>query len=183
MIRLMRSTQTLFALALTAALPALLPAQSPAPAAHTHAAAPVADSTTKRMKTPCPLHLTTLELTPVQDTALRAIRAAHMAEMKAVKARLAPTAAKSDTTAKAMHTPELKDAMQASMKRAREAVRATLGDAQRVRFDEAAAAHAAEKDAMAAAGSEHACECCDDHAKDGHAKDGHAKKEGAAHKH
>ena len=113
-------------------------------AAH-HAAHPGAG-----MKNPCPLHLTTLDLTPAQDSSVRAIRAAHMDEMKAAKA-----AAGGKVPA---------DTMKASMARAKEAVRALLTDAQRTTFDAAVSAHEAEKAEMKARGEAHDCEkCCAAH--------------------
>ena len=134
---------------------ALVAAARPAAAQHdAHAGhAPAAHA----MRTPCPLHLDSLALTPVQDTALVAIRAAHMAEMKAVKARLGmPT--------DSAHHPAHHEAMQASMARSLDAVRAILDDTQRVRFEAAVAAHAAEKKARRASGQPHDCgECCKGH--------------------
>jgi hypothetical protein len=97
-----------------------------------HAAHHAAQPTGERMKTPCPLHLTTLDLTPAQAYAFKAIREAHMAEMK-------PEAA----------TPEkmkaTQDSMKASMARALDAARTVLTAPQRETFDAAVKAHDAEK--------------------------------------
>ena len=122
-----------------------------------------------RMTTDCPMHLTTLALSPVQDSAFAAIRAAHRAEMHAVHERLGMKgehAAGHDMKqhhASAQAAP-MREAMQASMKRSLEAARAVLTDAQRVKFDAAAEAHAQEKKSLAASGAEHECgDCCPDH--------------------
>jgi hypothetical protein len=127
-----------------------------------------------RMETPCPMHLTDLALTPVQDSAFVAIRAAHRAEVRAVHARLgletpaghekrkmhADHPAKADDPA---HEPA-HDAMKASMARSIEAARAVLTDAQRVRFDAAVTAHKAEKEKLSSSGTKHSCgDCCPDH--------------------
>jgi hypothetical protein len=154
-------------------------------------ASPIAaQSSDRRMETPCPMHLTDLSLTPVQDSAFIAIRAAHRAEVRAVHARLglampkshempamhtgqpvktpqsmphAAGAAKHDSATHAAHKPA-HEAMQASMARSLEAARAVLTDTQRARFDAAAKAHKAEKEKLAASGIEHSCsDCCPDH--------------------
>ena len=83
---------------IAAALAAQLPAASPAQQADHHARHHAAAGDSTHMRTPCPLHLTTLDLTPAQDSALRAIRAAHVAEVRAVRARLGVAAdAKTET--------------------------------------------------------------------------------------
>jgi len=173
-------------LAITLAL-ALAPAWAAAqtPAAHDahHAAQPAAE----RMKTPCPLHLTTLDLTPAQDSAFKAIRAAHMAEMKPVHAAMGmpemkhPSAGsgqaepgmKHDSSMHAAHMKAMKDvqakpeamkaahdSMTASMSRALDAARAVLTPAQRETFDAAVKAHDAEKAERKAKGLPMCAECC-----------------------
>lgn len=177
---MIRLSTTIAAFALvTTATPAV--AQGTTAGHATHAV--TADTADTAMRTPCPLHLTTLALTPPQDTALRAIRAAHMAEVRAVRARLGiadahesravPAASQGakptlvpDALREAM--PEaMREAMRASMTRATQGVRATLTDSQRTTFDAAVAAHAAEKAERERAGTPHACDdCCREH---GHA--------------
>ena len=119
-----------------------------------------------RMTTPCPLHLTTLALSPVQDSAFTAIRAAHKAEMHAVHEKTGAehhAAGAQHAGHAASHAP-MKEAMQASMKRSLEAARAVLGAEQLAKFDAAAKAHADEKAALAAKGAHHECaDCCPDH--------------------
>lgn len=111
------------------------------------------------MRTPCPLHLTGLNTTPAQDSAIAKVRSAHMAEMKAMRASHG-----ADTAHAAMPDSAMKDHMKASMARALGDVRAVLNDAQRQQLDAAAAAHAAEKAGMAAHGMSHDCAaCCREH--------------------
>lgn len=139
------------------------------------------------MKTKCPLHLTTLNLTPAQDSAFKAIRAEHMAAMKQSHGQEMKHEAgmKHDSATHAQHmaqmTPEAKakqhEAMQASMAKAIGSARAVLSAEQQATFDAAVAAHKAEKEEMKKAGKKHECgECCD------HGKAGHGQ-HGAAHKH
>lgn len=184
-------------LALTIALaaaPALATAQA---AQHQHGAGHAAHQAQQAapkaegMKTKCPLHLTTLNLTPAQDSAFKAIRAEHMAAMKASHQQAMPVmkheaGMKHDSATHAQHmaaiTPETKAkqqaAMQASMAKAVQSARAVLTAEQQATFDAAVAAHKAEKEEMKKAGKEHQCgECCD------HAKMGEHGKAAAAHKH
>ena len=144
---------------------------------------PPAAAKPARMATPCPLHLTDLALTPVQDSAFRAIRAAHRAAMHAVHAMMSgghgamPQGAKPQGAKPhgamhgAMHPAgaamkpdsahaRMEPAMKASMQRALDAARAVLTDSQRTRFDAAVAAHMKEMDARKASGAGHACDAC-----------------------
>jgi hypothetical protein len=170
--------------------PAWAAAQTPAAHAAHHAMQPAAE----RMKTPCPLHLTTLQLTPAQDSAFKAIRAAHMAEMKSVHAAMgmpemkhepgmkhpAAGAAHADSSMHAAHLKAMKDmqakpeamkaaqdAMAASMGRALAAARAVLTPVQRETFDAAVKAHDAEKAERKAKGLPPCAGCCEhgEHAK------------------
>ena len=134
-------------------------------------------TTASRMTTPCPMHLTTLALTPAQDSAFIAFRAAHRAEMHAVheksgamhhagsdSAHAAHHAAGAPAQQGAHHAAPMREAMQASMKRTLESARAVLTPAQLVKFEAAVAAHDAEKKALAAKGAPHECaDCCPDH--------------------
>ena len=162
-------------------------AAAQAPTAHGsmhHAAQPAAE----RMKTPCPLHLTTLALTPAQDSAFKAIRAAHMAEMKTVHEAMgmpgmkhrsagsgqAAPGVKHDSSMHAAHMkamkdvqakPELmkaaQDSMKTSMTRALDAARAVLTAPQRETFDAAVKAHDAEKAERKAKGLPPCAGCCE----------------------
>lgn len=126
-----------------------------------------------KLSTPCPLHLTTLALTPAQDSAFAAIRAAHRAEMHAVHEKTgaahhaAGSHAQHDAAQHAKHQAghaPMQEAMHASMKRSLEAARAVLTAGQLATFDAAAKAHDEEKKALAAKGGTHSCaDCCPDH--------------------
>jgi hypothetical protein len=141
------------------------------------------DAAATPMKTPCPLHLTTLNLTRAQDSAFKAIRAAHLAEMKPIHAAMGMPAMqhqpgmKHDSATHAQHQAMMKqhvvkpevmkaahDSMQASMTRAIVAARAVLTPAQRTRFDAAVKAHEAEMAARKAKGLSPCAGCCE-HAK------------------
>lgn len=104
---------------------------------------------------PCPLHLTTLALTPAQDSAVEAIRTAHMSEMKAAK-----PAAGADSAAKA----RAHETMTTSMRAALDSVRRVLDAGQLATFEAAVAAHEKEKQAMRSRGEKHDCtSCCEKH--------------------
>ena len=150
-------------------------------------------SASSRMTTPCPLHLETLALTPTQDSAFAAIRAAHRAEMHAVHEKTGTAHHASGAHASGSHAQHdaaqhakrqadhgpMKEAMQASMKRTLEAARAVLGTEQLAKFDAAVQAHDDEKKAIAAKGGSHSCaDCCPDHDAMHEKHHGTAKKEG-----
>lgn len=131
-------------------VPSSARAQAASHADH-HGAAPTAQG----MKSPCPLHLTTLGTTPAQDSAIARIREAHMAEMKAMHAG-------HDAAAAPRHMPDsaAKARMKAGMDKALDDMRAVLTDAQRQQLDAAVAAHDAEKAALAKSGTPHDCAAC-----------------------
>lgn len=127
-----------------------------------------------KMTTPCPLHLTTLSLTPAQDSAFASIRAAHRAGMQAVHANagmphhaVGDSAHRHDPAQHAQHMAEraaMHAAMQASMERSIAAARAVLTREQAATFDAAVKAHDAEMKARMAAGGTHSCaDCCPEH--------------------
>jgi hypothetical protein len=133
-----------------------------------HAAHHAARPTGERMKTPCPLHLTTLDLTPAQDFAFKAIRKAHRAEMTHDSATHAQHMARMKQEAA---TPDMmqvaQDSMKASMTRALDAARTVLSAPQREKFDAAVKAHDAEKAERKAKGLPPCAGCCEhgEHAK------------------
>jgi hypothetical protein len=127
-----------------------------------------------KMTTPCPLHLTTLSLTPAQDSAFASIRAAHRAQMQAMHANAGmPHHAAGDSARRhdpaqhvqheSGHAP-MHAAMQASMERSIAAARAVLTPGQVATFDAAVKAHDAEMKARMADGGTHGCaDCCPEH--------------------
>lgn len=127
-----------------------------------------------RMATPCPLHLTTLSLTPAQDSAFASIRAAHRAGMQAMHANAGmPHHAAGDSASRHEHAQHAQHeaghapmhaAMQASMARSIAAARAVLTREQVATFDAAVKAHETEMKARMAAGGPHGCaDCCPEH--------------------
>ena len=102
---------------------------------------------------------------------MKAIRTAHMADMKAAK----PAAgADSATKARAHET------MKTSMRAALDDVRRVLNAEQRTTFDAAVAAHEKEKQAMLDRGEKHDCaKCCEKH--EGHDAAKHGSHEGMKH--
>ena len=114
--------------------------------------ASMAAASNHSMKTPCPLHLTTLGLSPAQQAAMDSIRAARKAAMKTQLAGIdarggAPTDADRAT-------------MERDMKGALASARAILTDAQRVTFDAAVAEHSAEMARHKADGTHDCLACC-----------------------
>ena len=154
------------------ALAALLLAAC-APAAHQmkhhdqHASLAAAPSHT--MKTPCPLHLTTLDLSAEQKVQMDSVRATRKAAMKA---QLAGIEARGGAA-----TDADRATMERDMKAAVASARAILTDAQRVTFDAAVADHAAEKAKRTAEGTHDCLTCCQEC--DRHAE--HAAKGGEGH--
>lgn len=119
------------------------------------------------MKSPCPLHMSGLNTTPAQDSALARVRELHMAEMKQMR-----TAHGADSSTAHAADPAMKEHMKASMARAMDGMRAVLNEGQRQQLTAAVAAHEAEKAEMAKHGMPHDCgACCRAH---------HSKGEGAA---
>lgn len=164
MTRTLLAATTAIAIAI---LPSAAPAQQAAHGAHSAHSAHADTAKGHTMKSPCPLHLTGLNTTPAQDSALARVREAHMAEMKTMHASHGADAAHASMPDSAMN-----DHMKASMARALDGMRAVLGDTQRQQLDAAASAHAAEKAEMAKHGMAHDCAaCCREH---------HAKREGGA---
>jgi len=109
---------------------------------------------THKMSTPCPLHLTTLGLTPSQSAAFDSVRAQHRTVMAAI---VAGDQAK-DAGAR-------RTAMEASMKLSVAAARALLNADQRAAFDTALARHEEEMKVMESSG-QHDCLACCKHADD-----------------
>lgn len=91
----------------------------------------------------CPLHLTTLNLSPDQQTKLDSIRATHMSEMK-----ILPDSQRTEA------------AMKASMQRAVAGVRAILTAEQLRTFDAAVAEHERHEKMHPAGSTACACACC-----------------------
>ena len=147
---------------LAAAAIALTAAPTTVRAQHSHhAAMPSHAAATKQhaMKTPCPLHMTGLNTTPAQDSALARVRAAHMADMKQMHASHG-----ADSSRAHMTDPAMKAHMKASMGRALDGMRVVLNETQRQQLAAAVAAHDAEKAEMAKQGMAHDCAaCCREH--------------------
>ena len=127
-----------------------------------HAHQPMMADSVHRMKTPCPLHLETLSLTTQQKASMDSLRTAHATVMQSVmkshESHAAHEAMKPSAADSAM--------MESNMRLTVAAMRSILTDAQRVTFDEAVTAHAAEMAAMKAKGGGMACcvDCMKHHA-------------------
>lgn len=108
------------------------------------------------MATPCPLHLTTLNLSATQQKVVDSLRTEHMAVMKALMAKAQE--GQPAGTMKKMSDAD-KAAMEKSMGLTLDAVRAILTPAQRATFDAAVTAHEQEMKQHEAMG--HDCsDCC-----------------------
>lgn len=119
--------------------------------------------TTEGSKIPCPLHLTTLNTTPAQDSLIAGIRRAHMADMRAMHASHGPGASGAHH-ADAATQAQIKAHMRAAMDSAVAEMGAVLDADQRRQLGEAVAAHAAEQAAMEKDGMTHDCSmCCKNH--------------------
>jgi hypothetical protein len=112
------------------------------------------------MKNPCPLHLTTLNLSAAQQIVFDSLKKEHEAGMKTLMAKAHDGMAGGAMADHKMMKMSADDhaAMEKSMKLTIDAVRAILTNEQRATFDAAVTAHEAEMKAMMEKGGD--CMAC-----------------------